>query len=1756
MRKFGVGAWGCAGVLAIVAAAGCAEESKKPAGEPASADGEPVEATEPGTPVSESPEAVRTVARLRERKVNDPAAKAIAAHGTKVLGAAGSREPTARAVIGASHVERFERTGGLLRPVLRKEAGAPRANVALPETAEKPFRLSDVAGKMKVDVALRGASPKAQAEVADGVVVYRNALDGAAVLHRVTADGTEDFVELERAPASPDVRYDMRIDKSVAGLRLVGQTLEMLDANGTPRLRVTPPYLVDADGTHHAAKLDVEDCAVDTSSQVPWGRAVVAPGKDVCVVHVSWADVAGDVKYPAILDPGWTTTASMARARYWHRLVTLANGRALAVGGHEYGSVDAPEIYDPATRTWSGTGAAALTQHYAATATMLDNGNVLVAGGYGYTTQFGYRPEARAEIYEAATNTWREIVPMRDARYIHTATKLPNGRVLVTGGYSPSGYLAAAELFDPATESWTPTQPMSLPRGEHVATAFGRKVLVTGGFAPNGPTALAEVYDTDTGAWTVAPAMLRPRLDHFAALLPNGKILAGGGYANSGPEASVEVYTPGVGWTATKPLNQSAYLATATVLRSGEVLVAGGYGCPVGQPCTTTAATELYRFDAAGSSWTNAGTLATSRYVHAATLLGDGNLLVSGGYSYAANGGAISPLASAEVYVAQLAAPVVTLPHPNDVSFARTVPVSGSGVAGAIVKVFDGATPPADGSGALASLTVDASGHFDGTVTVPPGVHTLSFTQTASGSTSDPAKVDGVVIDLPPAVEIASPPPVACLLPGSTKSVSLAAHVTRDPADPPTSLSYAWSEGGQPLASGAAPTIALAIGSHTIHLHVTDGYGAAADTDVSVALAGDTEAPVVTAPAPVVRECSPDTTYVAETATANDACDGALTATASPASVPGNSLGVTAITYTAQDRAGLSGASQSTIQIIDSTPPAFHPPPSLALECKAGGSFPVAPVPASDVCDGSATALPSRASIPLEVGRTRVIFSATDASGNSSSGATDYDVRDGMPPQLALSGPATAALECGGAPWQDPGARAIDVCVGDLTSSIRTSGAVDTHTVGTYVLGYTVTDPSGNTDAATRSVIVQDTTPPSLALIGPPAQTLECGASRYTEAGASAVDQCSGDLSSAVHIAGSVDTAAVASYDVAYSVSDPAGNRAEAHRSISVVDTTPPELTLAGSQREVLECGQRFLDPGATARDVCVGDLSSSIAASGVVDGAHVGTYGVRYEVADASHNSAVTSRTVDVRDTTPPVVSLAGAPSMRLECGGAPFSDPGASANDVCVGDIAAPASGSVDARTVGRYVLTYTATDPSGNRASATRSVSVEDAVPPVLTMNGSATQTLECGVATYTETGATARDACTGDLSSSISTTGSVDTRAVASYSILYSVADASGNKADAHRSISVTDTTAPKLTLAGASTEVLECGQTYVDPGATARDVCVGDVSSRISRSGSVDGAHVGTYPLRYEVADPSGNSSSASRSVDVKDTTAPTISIVGAVSQRLECGTAFSDPGARALDICSGDIPASVSGTVDARTVGRYVVTYSASDPSGNRASAMRNVSVEDALAPQLSLVGPSTVTLECGGSAYVEPGATATDQCAGSLTAAIVETGLPINNASVGSTTLGYSVRDPSGNTASASRSVVVRDTLPPTVTLKPSFSMWPPNSAYTTFSLADVCVAAITDQCGGPTTARIDSIYSDEGLLASNDIVIQSNTSFMVRSARDGKGNGRVYGITFTVRDAAGNGQQSLCRIFVPHDQTATTSTDSGAAYTVTNTY
>jgi N-acetylneuraminic acid mutarotase len=317
-----------------------------------------------------------------------------------------------------------------------------------------------------------------------------------------------------------------------------------------------------------------------------------------------------------------------------HTANLLNNGKVLLAGGNTSSitSTSIAELYDPVTNTFTEISDRMSSDRAMFTATLLNNGKVLIAGGYFWiegTRNFS----STAELYDSAADTFTEISDRLDSpRSAHTATLLNNGKVLVVGGFYFSGgniYLSTAELYDPATNTFDPiSDRMDSSRYAHTSTLLNSgKVLITGGSTGGVSLSMAEIYDPATNTFTeISNRMSSTRSYHSATLLNSGKVLLVG--ASSGAGQSVaELFDPAAD-TFTEisdRLDYPRYYHNATLLNSGKVLVVGTFIENAGQSVA-----ELY--DPATNTFTEiSNRLDYPRINHTETILNNGKVLIVGG---------------------------------------------------------------------------------------------------------------------------------------------------------------------------------------------------------------------------------------------------------------------------------------------------------------------------------------------------------------------------------------------------------------------------------------------------------------------------------------------------------------------------------------------------------------------------------------------------------------------------------------------------------------------------------------------------------------------------------------------------------------------------------------------------------------------------------------------------------------------------------------------------------------------------------------------------------------------------------------------------------------------------------------------------------------------------------------------------------------------------------------------------------------------
>ena len=376
---------------------------------------------------------------------------------------------------------------------------------------------------------------------------------------------------------------------------------------------------------------------------------------------VALATLAGD---GGALPDTWVKTGSLNLSRSDHTATLLEDGRVLVAGGLAFSPTANTERYDPTSGGWQPV-ANLNTAREDHTATRLSGDFVLVAGGRN-----DQGTTAACERFNPLRDNWLETGNLNTARDSHSATRLSDGRVLVAGGYAADGRpTATAEIYDPSSGAWSATVGLPFALRSHTATrlADGR-VLVVGGagdrrvLGGTGILAVADLYDPESGRWSSASPLETARLEHSATLLANGRVLVAGGLDSGiSPTATVELYDPVAGeWTTVGSLNVARSFHSASLLADGRVLVTGGFGATMEIP-----GAEIY--DPTTRRWTLTGNLNTARRSHTANVLQDGRVLIAGGVQTGI------ALGSAELYdYRQLLFPQLALGGGFDVIFMAT----------------------------------------------------------------------------------------------------------------------------------------------------------------------------------------------------------------------------------------------------------------------------------------------------------------------------------------------------------------------------------------------------------------------------------------------------------------------------------------------------------------------------------------------------------------------------------------------------------------------------------------------------------------------------------------------------------------------------------------------------------------------------------------------------------------------------------------------------------------------------------------------------------------------------------------------------------------------------------------------------------------------------------------------------------------------------------------------------------------------------
>lgn len=318
----------------------------------------------------------------------------------------------------------------------------------------------------------------------------------------------------------------------------------------------------------------------------------------------------------------WNTRASMLTPRFLHTATLLNDGRVLVAGGHDGNQVLASaEVFDTNANRWTTVGSIPGAR-FGHTATLLINGKVLVAGGDNAVST--------AALFDPATNQWTATGSMTTPRGYHSAARLLDGRVIVVSGNTGASNTAGVEIYDPATGNWAPAAPLDAARSNFamgVMPTTGR-VVVASGDTQSGGTVSVEYYNVTSNQWTFGAATNMTAIHAYArdAVVVSGTRMFVFGGSNGGTViGTVEVYSTTTNqWTSFPSVLSRTDLA-AVLLDSNRALVVGG-----ANPRPASVATaQLVTFSPA--SVVSVPSMAAARYLHTATKLNDGTVLVTGG---------------------------------------------------------------------------------------------------------------------------------------------------------------------------------------------------------------------------------------------------------------------------------------------------------------------------------------------------------------------------------------------------------------------------------------------------------------------------------------------------------------------------------------------------------------------------------------------------------------------------------------------------------------------------------------------------------------------------------------------------------------------------------------------------------------------------------------------------------------------------------------------------------------------------------------------------------------------------------------------------------------------------------------------------------------------------------------------------------------------------------------------------------------------
>jgi len=819
-------------------------------------------------------------------------------------------------------------------------------------------------------------------------------------------------------------------------------------------------------------------------------------------------------------------------------------------------------------------------------------------------------------------------------------------------------------------------------------------------------------------------------------------------------------------------------------------------------------------------------------------------------------------------------------------------------------------------------------------------------------------------------------------------------------------------------------------------------------------------------------------------------------------------VGTNTVTCTNSD--GLSGSFQVTV--LDTEPPAIACSSNLVLAANPGQcsrSNVVFTVTASDNCTTNVTLVcnpPSGST--FSPGLTIVTCTANDANGNTNSCTFTVTVNDGQPPAITCPANLTVNAAAGScASNVSFVVTASDVC-GTVTNLVSVPASGSAFPVGVTVVTNTATDDSGNSSTCTFTVTVRDNQPPvitcpaSLTVNAAPGQ---CASN--VNFSLSASDAC-GTVTNLLSVPAGGSPFPVGVTTVTNTATDDSGNTSQCTFSVTVLDNQGPAITCPANVVVNAAAGQCASNVSftVTATDAC-GAVTNQVSVPPSGSAFPVGVTTVTNTATDASGNTSQCSFTVTVNDTQPPTITCPADVTTTVNAGacfasGVALGNPSASDNCGAV----TVTSNAPAQFPVGTNLVTWTATDGSGNTATCQQRVVVSDSQPPTIACSADVTVSANSG--TCFATGVTLGSPTASDNCGPVTVTSNAPAQfPTGTNFVTWTATDGNGNATTCQQRVIVRDAQAPTITCPADVTVNANAGACFAS-GVTLGSPTASDNCGAVTVTSNAPAQFpVGTNFVTWTATDSGGNATTCQQRVVVRDTQAPSVTCPADVTVSASVGACFATGVALGSPTASDNCGAvTVTSNAPAQfPVGTNLVTWTATDGSGNAATCQQRVIVRDIQAPAITCPADVTVSANAGtcfatGVALGSP--TASDNCGAVTVTSNAPAQFP-----TGTNFVTWTATDGNGNASSCQQRVIVRDAQAPTITCPADLTV---NANTGACFASGVALGSPTasDNCGAVTVTSNAPAQFPEG------------TNFVTWTATDSGGNTATCQQRVVVRD------------------------------------